>query len=158
MATPDLAALLETTWFAAHLTLPARQRLAALGRLAEFPAGAVVLREGEPCEALGVVVDGLVAIRLRLPGGDDRTILTIHAGDVYGWSAVLPQAIATSTVVAVQPTRAVTFERDDLRQALASDCDLAAAVYARLLASVARRLSATRFQLLDLYKPGAQSW
>jgi CRP-like cAMP-binding protein len=158
METRDLAVLLDATWFAADLAPTARERLAALGRVVDFEEGSVVLREGAPCDWLGVVISGRIAIRLSLPGGEDRTILTVHAGDVFGWSAVLPQALSTSTVVAVAPTTAVLFDGEQLRRALASDSDLAAAIYGRLLVCVARRLTATRVQLLDLYRPGNQPW
>jgi len=82
----------------------------------------------------------------------------VDPGDVYGWSAVLPPAIATSTGVAVLPTTAILFEGETLRRALATDCDLAAAIYGRLLVSVARRLVATRLQLLDVYGLGYEPW
>ena len=154
MATRDLATVLDATWFAADLTTEAIGRLAALGSLADFAEGTIVVREGEVCESLGVVVSGRIAPRLRLPGGQDRTILTVHPGDIFGWSAVLPQPIATSTGVAVMPTTAVLFDGNRLKLALVADCDLAAAIYGRLLVSVARRLTATRVQLLDLYRPG----
>jgi CRP/FNR family transcriptional regulator, cyclic AMP receptor protein len=153
-----LRALLGATWFAADLSPEAGRRLAALGRLADIAEGTTVVREGAPCDSLGVVVSGRIALRLRLPGGQDRTILTVDPGDVFGWSAVLPSAIATSTGVAVMPTRAVMFDGDRLRPALLTDCDLAAAIYGRLLVSVARRLVATRMQLLDLYGPGYEPW
>jgi CRP/FNR family transcriptional regulator, cyclic AMP receptor protein len=158
MATRDLATVLDATWFAADLTTEAIGRLAALGSLADFAEGTIVVREGEVCESLGVVVSGRIALRLRLPGGQDRTILTVHPGDIFGWSAVLPQPIATSTGVAVMPTTAVLFDGNRLKLALVADCDLAAAIYGRLLVSVARRLTATRVQLLDLYRPGNEPW
>jgi hypothetical protein len=39
-----------------------------------------------------------------------------------------------------------------------TDCELAALVYQRVLVAVARRLSATRVQLLDLYRSAAEPW
>ena len=56
------------------------------------------------------------------------------------------------------PTTAVMFDGAELNRALAADADLAAAIYERLLVSVARRLTATRTQLLDLYRPGNEPW
>jgi CRP-like cAMP-binding protein len=88
----------------------------------------------------------------------DPTILTVDPGDVFGWSAVLQPAIATATGVTVQPTSAVLFDGGPLSEALAADCDLASALYRRLLMSVARRLGATRLQLLDLYQAGSEPW
>jgi len=83
-----------------------------------------------------------------------QTILTVDDGDVFGWSAVMPGALSTSTGTALVPTRALVFERDRLISAMADDCELASAVYQRLLKVVARRLAATRLQLLDLYRVG----
>jgi CRP-like cAMP-binding protein len=156
--TAALAALLEETWFGADLPAGTRARLAVLGRFVEIPESSAVVREGMPCESLGIVVDGRIALRLGLPGGQDRTILTVEAGDVFGWSAALLPAISTSTGIAVAPTRAILFDGDELRTALAIDCELAAAVYERLFVSVARRLTATRVQLLDLYRAGTEPW
>ena len=158
METEDLAAVLDATWFAADLAPQARGRLAALGRLEEVADGAIVVQEGTLCESLGVVVSGRIALRLSLPGGEDRTIITVHPGDIFGWSAILPQRIATASAVAVMPTTAVMFDGAELKRALAGDADLAAAIYERLLVSVARRLTATRTQLLDLYRPGNEPW
>ena len=156
--TSALTTLLGDTWFGANLPPGTRARLGVLGRLVEIPQGSVVVREGTPCEALGIVVAGRIALRLGLPGGQDRTILTVEAGDVFGWSALLPPAISTSTGIAVTPTQAILFDGDELRTALAIDCELAAAVYERVLVSVARRLTATRVQLLDLYRAGSEPW
>ncbi len=158
MPTEQLASILGSTWFARDLSPTARDHLAALGSLTDIPEGTVIIQEGAICESIGVVVNGRVALRLRLPGGDDRTILTVDPGDVFGWSAVLPPAIATASAVAVLPTQAVMFDGERLRAAFATDTDLAAAIYNRLLVSVVRRLGATRTQLLDLYRAGGEPW
>lgn len=158
MATPALSAVLGETWFGASLSADTRARLAALGRLVDLPEGFAVVQEGAPCQDLGIVIKGRIALRLSLPGEKDRTILTLESGDVFGWSALLPPAIATSTGVAVAPSRAILFDGDSLRTAVAVDCELAAAIYQRLLASVARRLVATRVQLLDLYRSSPEPW
>ena len=158
MTTHGVQAALRETWFAAGLAPRALDHLAELGRLVEIPAGTAVVQEGRPCDVLGLVISGRIALRLAVPGGQDRTILTVLPGDVYGWSAVLPQPIATSTGIAVVESTAVVFDGDALREGLAGDCELAAALFERLLVSVSRRLVATRTQLLDLYRGGASPW
>lgn len=154
----ELSAAIDTTWLAADLEPDARTRLEKLAALTEVPAGSVVVQQGEHCAFLGVVLQGRIALRLRLPGGQDRTILTLDPGDVYGWSAVVRPWVATSTGVALVPTRAIVFDGDRLRSALATDHELAAAVYGRLLETVARRLVTTRVQLLDIYRAGYEAW
>lgn len=158
MGTVALSTLLGETWFGASLSADTCARLAALGRVVDFPEGLAVVREGAPCQDMGLVVSGRIALRLSLPGERHRTILTLEGGDVFGWSALLPPAIATSTGIAIAPSRAILFDGDRLRTALAVDCELAAATYQRLLASVARRLVATRVQLLDLYRSSPEPW
>ncbi len=158
MTTHAVQAALRETWFTAGLGPGALDHLARLGRYVEIPAGTAVVQEGQPCDTLGVVISGRIALRLAVPGGQDRTILTVHGGDVYGWSAVLPQPIATSTGVAVVDSTAIVFDGEALREGLAADCELAAALLERLLVSVSRRLVATRTQLLDLYRAGAAPW
>jgi CRP-like cAMP-binding protein len=156
MQTSTLTTLLGDTWFGAGLPVSARAKMAAVGTFAEVPVDTVLIREGALCDSLGVVVAGRVAIRLGLPGQEDRTVLTIEPGDVFGWSAVLPPSIATSTCVTVSPSRVILFDGVGLGMAMAAEPELAAAVYQRLLMVVARRLSATRVQLLDLYRAGSQ--
>ena len=146
-----LDAALASGWFGAGLPDAERASLADLADLTTYPAGAVVIREGAAVDSLGVVVDGRLALRLNVPGRDVVTILTVEAGDFIGWSALVPPHRATSTIVALEPTSVVTFEGSALRAALDSDPALAAAVLWRVLDAVARRLTATRTQMLDLF-------
>jgi CRP-like cAMP-binding protein len=153
-----LSALLGDTWFGAGLPVDARARLEAVGSIEDVREGTILIREGRPCDALGVLVAGRIGIRLALPGLEDRRVLTIEPGDIFGWSAVVPPSIATSTCVATAPSRIIRFEGVALRAALATDCELAAVVYERVLVAVARRLSATRMQLLDVYRSAVEPW
>jgi CRP-like cAMP-binding protein len=152
------AGLLKATWFADGMVPDVLNALAAIGRVADFAEGAVVVRPDEPCPALGVIVHGRIAIRPPVAGSVGRTILTLEDGDIFGWSAVLPRSTATSTAIAIAPTRAVLIEREDLARVFDSDPRVAAAVYQRVLSAVARRLQSTRMQLLDLYRAGDEPW
>jgi CRP-like cAMP-binding protein len=122
------AARLTTTWFGQSLSAHARERLAAIAQLHRVEPGAVLIREGAETERMGILLDGLLSLRVAVAGRGRATLMTIEPGDVFGWSAVVPPYRSTSTVVALQPT-----------------------VYPRLLQCVSRRLVATRTQLLDLY-------
>jgi CRP/FNR family cyclic AMP-dependent transcriptional regulator len=158
MQTSALSTVLGDTWFGASLPVSARARLASVGRLVEIPDGAVILEEGRPCSAMGILVSGRIALRLLVRGIGERTIMTLEPGEVFGWSAVLPRAVATSTCVAVAPSVAIVFDGVGLVMALELDDELAAVVYHRLLGTVARRLSATRVQLLDVYRAAGEPW
>jgi len=146
-----LAGKLAGTWFGAGLAARDRDRLVAGATLRSFGVGEVLLREGAACETFGVLISGLLGMQVMVPGRGTVTLLTVEPGDVYGWSALVPPHRSTSTVLGVEPGEALVFDADALRDMLREDDALAATVYPRLLQSLGRRLTATRFQLLDLY-------
>jgi CRP-like cAMP-binding protein len=136
-----------------------RARLVDLAQETHYPAGSTLLQEGAPVDALGIVVEGRVAIRLHVPGRGTQTILTVEPGDLIGWSAVVRPHRSTSTVVALEPATIVSFSGPALREALEADPELAAAVLSRVLQAVGRRLTATRTQLLDLFsRTSGEPW
>jgi CRP-like cAMP-binding protein len=150
----DLDALvmaIDATWFGAGLSRGVKERLAGMARLYEAPARARLLREGEDTRELSVLVEGRVALSEHVAGRGSVTLMTVEPGDVFGWSALVEPYKATSTVVSLEPVRVVAFDGTRLRERVHADCELAAGIYPRLLEALARRLGATRHQLLDLY-------
>lgn len=142
---------LRDTWFGARLPEDALTRLDRHVRRVAYDTGAEILREGAPTSALGIVVSGRVALRLRVPERGPTTILTAEPGNIVGWSAVVPPHRATSTAVALVPTELLLLDGVALREQLDADPVLAAAVYRTVLEAVAHRLNGTRMQLLDLF-------
>jgi CRP/FNR family transcriptional regulator, cyclic AMP receptor protein len=134
------------------VTEECREHLASVARVESLPAGAILLREGRPTMHLGIVIEGRLSLLSPVPGHPDARLMTLDAGDIFGWSVVL-DGTSTATVAALEPARVLLFERTALLAAIVDDTALAAALYRRLLAAVASRLEATRLQLLDLYRP-----
>lgn len=147
----SVIAMLNHTWFGSELAPETQERLAGLGSIVEFGTEEVILHEGEEAAEMGILISGRLALRTMVPGRGPVTILSVEVGDLFGWSAVLPEAKAQSTVVAVEPSKALVIDGVTLRAALKSDHGLAASLYPRVLQAVARRLRATRMQLLDLF-------
>jgi CRP-like cAMP-binding protein len=146
-----LASKLGGTWFGAGLSSRDRDRLVASATQRAFGAGEILLHEGAACETFGVLVSGLLGMQTLVPGRGTVTLMTVEPGDVYGWSALVPPHRSTSTVLGIEPGEALVFDAAELRDLLRDDESLAATLYPRLLQSLGRRLTATRFQLLDLY-------
>jgi CRP/FNR family cyclic AMP-dependent transcriptional regulator len=111
-----------------------------------------VIREGDVSDKLGILVSGRLALQMMVPGQGMFTILSVEPGDVFGWSSVLQGMQTQSTVVASEPSQALVLDGAKLRAALREDHALAASLYPRILHAVARRLRATRLQLLDLFE------
>jgi CRP/FNR family cyclic AMP-dependent transcriptional regulator len=142
---------LAAAWLTRGVRPEVRAKLAAMGEVRKVPTGETLMRQGEQPQVVAVVIEGRVALRLRVPERGAITILTVEPGDVLGWSAVVPPYRATSTIVALTDSELLTFDAGALRHALESDDALAAQFYPVLLNAVARRLEGTRLQLLDLF-------
>lgn len=158
MRTVDAIAALDETWFGSRIPSAARARLAPFLHLAAYPAGSELQVEGEPMRHLGIVLEGRVALRLRVPERGMATILTVEPGDLVGWSAIVPPHRATDTIVAIGDTQLLLIEAEPFRRELAADATLAAPVYLSLLEAMERRLTGTRLQLLDLFATGTTPW
>ena len=117
------------------------------------------MREGEATPFLAIVVQGRVALRMRVPERGAITVLTLDPGDIVGWSAVVDPHRSTTTATALEPTELATLPAAKLRALLASDQEVAASFLPAVLATVSARLAATRDQLLDLFGAnGVEPW
>jgi len=151
---PVISAI-DATWFGAGLATASQARLADISRRYQAGVGAVLLREGGETRELSLLIHGRVGLSELVPGRGSVTLISVEPGDIFGWSAILPPFLATSTVTALGPVDVLAFDGPRLRRALHDDVELAAGVYQQVLEAVARRLLATRQQLLDLYGAGA---
>ena len=93
-------------WFGSGLSPHAVARLAeCCASVRTFGTDEVILQEGANTETFSIVLEGRVALRLLVPERGAVTVMTVEPGDVVGWSALVPPYRATSTAVAVEPTR-----------------------------------------------------
>lgn len=146
-----LADGIRATWFGAELLDASVEKLASMAREYETPARTRLLREGDETKELSILVDGRIALTEHVAGRGSVTLMSAEPGDVFGWSALIPPFKATATVVSLEPVKVIAIEAAPLRAALKEDCVLSAGIYPRLAEALARRLEATRQQLLDVY-------
>jgi CRP-like cAMP-binding protein len=105
------------------------------------PAGAAIVREGEPAVELFVIRDGAVEVTKRAPGAsNDHQLGTLHAGDTFGEMTFIDRAPRSATVRAIAPTRVAVLRMDDLDAATADDAAVRARMLRNLSAFLARRL------------------
>lgn len=151
-----LVSQIDATWFGAGLSPASQQFLADLAREYAAPAGTRLLQEGAETRELSLLLHGRLLLTEHVPGRGPVTLLTIEPGDIFGWSALIAPFRATSTVTVTEPATVIAFEAARLRYALHQDVQLAAGIYQQVLEAVARRLLATRQQLLDVYDAGTE--
>lgn len=126
-------------------------RVAGLARLEHVPGGGQLLREGGPATDLRIVVDGKLSLSLDLGGDGVRCLLTIAAGEIIGWSAMLDGPTWLASATALRASKVVLFDGAALRRLCETDHDIGYHIMRNLFTEVAARLHDTRMQLLDLY-------
>jgi len=114
-------AFLEQLDFFATASRPILERLAGLATEVSVPAGTTVVREGDPADALYVLVDGGVEVTARGESHDDEHVIRQMSSPCYfGEIGVLERIPRTATVTALTDLSLLRIEGDALLHALTS--------------------------------------
>lgn len=96
------------------------ERLAAACAVVTFEAGKPIVREGEPADALYVILDGAVDVTARGESGREQHLRTMGPETFFGEIGLLERIPRTATVTAQVPTRCYRIEGDEFLAALTS--------------------------------------
>lgn len=150
MKTATLTKMLGGIAFAADLPDELIERLARIAHVRSYAAGDILFEEGTVNHELLLLWSGRVALDMSVPGHGNVRVLCLGPGDMAAWSAVLEQGQMTASAVATDDTVVVALPADRLAAECTADPRLGYEVMYRLARQVARRLLATRLQLVEL--------
>jgi CRP-like cAMP-binding protein len=128
--------------------------LALIARCAHdvrFEPGDVVFRTGEPADAFYVLRAGDLALEVHDPARGGLVLDTVHAGEVAGWSWLVPPHRWMFDARAVSPISAMAFDAVCLRGRCEADPALGYALLQRVAHVMYERMQDARVRLLDLY-------
>ncbi len=112
-----------------------------------YEVGEFLVREGELADRFHLIFHGKVAVEVGGAEGARRTVQSIGAGEVLGWSWVCPPYLWQFDGRAVQATRVVSLDTSILRHALESQPVEGYRFLQRLLPVIGQRLENARIQL-----------
>lgn len=107
----------------AHATVEQLGAIAALTGEVDFEADQLIYREGEPADAIYLILKGSVAIKR-----DGRTLREVGERQAVGTVAALDLCPALHDVTAVGPVHALELKCGDFHDLLALDYELVKAV------------------------------
>jgi CRP-like cAMP-binding protein len=119
--------------------------LRASAMAAEFKAGEVIFRAGDPANRFYLVEEGRVTLESSA-AGSPAVIQTIGPGDVLGWSWLFPPYLWNFDARAETETRAIFLYATRLREECEQDHNLGYELMKRMSAVMLERLQATRRQ------------
>jgi CRP/FNR family cyclic AMP-dependent transcriptional regulator len=135
-----------------QLSTGALAQIAAAARTVTFAPRERVFCEGEQAEGCWLLHDGRVALDIFIPGRGLVVVQTLGAGDVLGWSWLVPPYRWHFGATATEPTTATSLDTAQLRTLAEQDPAFGHALATTLFAAMLQRLQATRARLLDLYR------
>lgn len=122
-----------------------------------YKAGDTIFPEGEPTDALRVLVEGLVSFRQRQRGDAGETSIgsVNERGAAFGiFAAVSPDRPSPHSAVCVEDTEVIEVTAADLAGFFESQPAAAVHLLTKLGAVLAERLAASREQIRSRVRPG----
>jgi CRP/FNR family transcriptional regulator, cyclic AMP receptor protein len=114
--------------------------------------GEFLLLEGQPADSFFVVRSGRVAVEISAGSRGAIIIETLHEGDVLGWSWLIPPYRWTFDARSLDSVSSIRFDARCVREKCGTDPGFGYEMLRRFSEIMAKRLTATRLQLMDVYR------
>src|SRR5439155_21927150 len=137
----------KVPYILSHLTEDDVDWLLAAGERREIPAGTVLIAEGQPADALFIILDG--ALSVSIAALDGREIDRIGGGDVVGELSFADARPPSATVTALDDVVVFALARETLTAKVHLDTGFAARFYHALTVFLSDRLRLFRQQTTD---------
>jgi CRP/FNR family transcriptional regulator, cyclic AMP receptor protein len=124
-----------------------RREILAAARRRRFKRNEVVFHDGDPGDALHLVVEGHFAIRITTALGDQAMIRVFGPADYFGELAILSPGSRRGSAIALDGGETLSLHRDDLEELRAKRPNINEALTQALVAEV-RRLSVALIEAL----------
>jgi CRP/FNR family transcriptional regulator, cyclic AMP receptor protein len=124
LATIEKVIFLKSVDIFSHATIEELGRVAALTEEIHFEPGETIFREGEPTDAIYLILAGRVAVERS-----GQIVRELTEKQAFGTVAALDRNPAVHTVKAMQPVYALKLNAQDFDDVLSVDFELVRAVF-----------------------------
>ena len=142
--------------FCKGLSMEYLRRLSAAGEVKAYQPRDRLFFEGQSSREVYLLTDGEVVLETSLPGQDAMRLQTVGPGELLGWSPVLGLGVMTATARAATPCHVLALNADRILSLAEEDPKFVLEFMRRVAITLARRLNATRLQLVEAYQDGSQ--
>src|SRR5215210_1326863 len=130
------AELLRGVPLFAELSEPELQKIARVAVPRTYPAGTIILREGDPGDTCYVLERGQARVTRQHADGRTITLTNVGTGEIFGELAMFGGEVRSATVEAVDDVRAVAILAGDLKRLLNDHPEIAV----KLLSALGEKL------------------
>ena len=116
------------------------QQLATLGYSFEVAPGKLVVKQGEPCDAIYFVLSGTLRVRLLTGPKNDIALRRISGGEFFGEVGMLLQSTRMADVVAETRTRLLRISSNTFQKLIRETPELSAPLLFSLAVTMAKHM------------------
>ena len=124
-----------------NLSYKQLQQLAALGYSFEVAPGRLVVKQGEPCDAIYFVLSGALRVRLLVGVKDETTLRRISGGEFFGEVGMFLQSTRMADVVADTRARLLRISSNAFQKLIKETPELSAPLLFSLAATMAQHMT-----------------
>lgn len=116
------------------------EKFARFGEVCRHRPGEIILKKGDPGDALYFILSGEVRARL-IVAGQDQTLARIPAGEFFGEMAMFARTLRSADVIAEGRTRLLRVSSEALLLVIKDNPEMAAPVFFALAGTMATRIA-----------------
>jgi CRP-like cAMP-binding protein len=121
----------------------------AISSIKEFKVKDILFEQYDELNDVYVLLEGCLSMGISLPQDKRIHLGTLEEGELFSWSAVFKPYISTAWVIATCPTRVLAIDAKKLNKEFEKNCEFAFRTMSKIAQTISRRLSDTRYQLMN---------
>lgn len=142
---------LDKLSFCKGLSKEYQHRLVSLGEVKTYRPGERIFCEGQRSAEIYLLVRGQVDLETSVPGQGPLRVQTVGPGELLGWSPLLGLVVMSATARALTPCCVLALNANRILAFAEQGPAFVLELMRRTAITLARRLNATRLQLLQAY-------
>lgn len=115
----------------------------------EFKVKEILFEQYDELSEIYILLSGCLSLGISLPQEKRMHLGTLEEGQLFSWSAVFKPYISTAWVMATCPTKVLAMDAGRLQQEFEKNCEFGFKTMTKIAQTISRRLSDTRFQLIN---------
>jgi CRP/FNR family transcriptional regulator len=120
-----------------------------ISSLKEFKVKDILFEQYDELNEIYVMLSGCLSLGISLAKEKRIRLGTLEEGQLFSWSAVFSPYISTAWVMASCPTKVIAIDAKKLILEFDKNCEFGFKTMAKIAQTISRRLSDTRFQLMN---------
>lgn len=120
-----------------------------ISSLKEFKIKEILFEQYDELNEIYVLLSGCLSLGISLAKEKRIRLGTLEEGQLFSWSAVFSPYISTAWVMASCPTKVIAIDAKKLILEFDKNCEFGFKTMAKIAQTISRRLSDTRFQLMN---------